>query len=154
LSADWLPTTRTQLPSSNDRSVNFLIAPRLRYGRQSHSPVRAGTLSLPIQKISSLARNALADCQVVVILVDTEIGSPPHIAAMQMVFRLTDAEARLAAELAAGAPLEAAADRLGIAKETSRSQLKSIFAKAGCHRQAELVAILSTFLKTELRKNT
>jgi DNA-binding CsgD family transcriptional regulator len=57
------------------------------------------------------------------------------------------AEARLAAVVASGESLERSAERLGIAKETSRSQLKSIFAKTGCHRHSELVAVLSTFLK-------
>ena len=36
--------------------------------------------------------------------------------------------------------------QFGIAKETGRSQLKSIFAKTGAHRQAELVALLAPLL--------
>lgn len=111
---------------------------------------RPGRLPLLLYptKLSSVARNALADCQVMVVLVDPELGRRPPTAAVQMAFHLTDAEARLAVQLATGEALEKVADRLGITKETSRTQLKSIFAKIGCHRQAELVAVLSTFLKT------
>jgi hypothetical protein len=47
---------------------------------------------------------------------------------------------------ATGEALDKVADRLNISKETSRTQLKSIFAKLGVHRQAELVAVLSTLL--------
>lgn len=98
-------------------------------------------------KLDSMTRNALADCQVVLIFVDTEALPRPPEAALQTGLRLTEAEARLAVHLAQGQPLEKAADCIGVAKETARSQLKSIFAKTDCHRQAELVAILSTFLK-------
>jgi DNA-binding CsgD family transcriptional regulator len=59
---------------------------------------------------------------------------------------LSEAEARLAARLASGEALEMVAEQFGIAKETGRSQLKSIFAKTGVHRQAELVALLAPLL--------
>ena len=65
---------------------------------------------------------------------------------MRTVFRLTQAEARLATQLARGESLENVADQFGIGKETARSQLKSIFAKTGVHRQAELVAVLAKLL--------
>ena len=65
---------------------------------------------------------------------------PPEIA-LQAVFGLTPAEARLAARVSTGAKLETITDEAGIAKETGRNQLKSIFAKTGVHSQAELVAL-------------
>jgi DNA-binding CsgD family transcriptional regulator len=52
-------------------------------------------------------------------------------------------EARLASPIASGISPERAAEDLGIARETARNQLKSIFAKADTHRQGELVALLS-----------
>lgn len=58
-------------------------------------------------------------------------------------FALTRAEARLVALLGSGRELSEAAFELGIAKETARSHLKSVFAKTGTHRQAELVSLLS-----------
>lgn len=59
-------------------------------------------------------------------------------------FRLTPAEARLAALLAVGASLENAADTLGVTKETARSRIKAIFQKTDTHRQATLVALLAS----------
>lgn len=57
-------------------------------------------------------------------------------------FGLTRAEARLAVRLGSGVSLEEAAAGMEISIHTARSQLKSIFAKTGCKRQAELVALL------------
>jgi DNA-binding CsgD family transcriptional regulator len=57
-------------------------------------------------------------------------------------FGLSPAEARLAATLADGTSLEAAAESLSISIHTARTQLKSIFSKCGVRRQGELVATL------------
>lgn len=52
--------------------------------------------------------------------------------------RLTEAEARLATALFAGASLREAAESLGKSLHTCKTQLKSIYAKTGCRSQAEL----------------
>lgn len=57
---------------------------------------------------------------------------------------ITRAEARLASMLADGISLEEAAVALLVSIQTVRSQLKSVFAKTGVTRQAELVALLLT----------
>lgn len=57
-------------------------------------------------------------------------------------YGLTRAEARLAQVLAGGTSLRDAADTLGIAQSTVRSQLKSIFAKTHTNRQSELIRLL------------
>lgn len=57
---------------------------------------------------------------------------------------LSRAEARLASLLAEGISLEEAAEALQVSIQTVRSQLKSVFAKTGVTRQAELVALLLT----------
>ena len=62
-------------------------------------------------------------------------------------FGFTAAEAKLAARISSGTALDNATESLGIAKETGRNQLKNIFAKAGVHRQAELVAVLASTAK-------
>jgi DNA-binding CsgD family transcriptional regulator len=56
---------------------------------------------------------------------------------------LRPAEAKLAALIASGISLEAAAERLGVARDTARNQLKAVFTKTDTHRQAELVALLA-----------
>jgi DNA-binding CsgD family transcriptional regulator len=122
------------------RPVGGLTAP-VSLPRKDRRPVLAYAA-----RLSSMTSNALADCQAMVILVDLETKIQSHEVTLRTVFRLSEAEAKLASQLAAGEPLEAVADRLGIAKETSRSQLKSIFAKTGAHRQAELVAMFAGLL--------
>jgi DNA-binding CsgD family transcriptional regulator len=56
-------------------------------------------------------------------------------------FHLTPAELRLAQALALGQNLQQASANLHIARATAATQLRSIFAKTGTHRQAELVAL-------------
>jgi DNA-binding CsgD family transcriptional regulator len=102
-------------------------------------------LAYPV-KLSSLSASALAECKAAVVLVDPGKRTQPPVAPLRAAFNLTEAEARLAARLASGRALDAVASELGIAKETSRNQLKSIFGKTGTHRQAELVALFSPLL--------
>lgn len=66
-------------------------------------------------------------------------------AVLVQAFRLTGAEARLAAELAEGASIEEIALKFGVSRDTIRNQLKVIFSKTGTHRQAELVLLLNQF---------
>ena len=57
-------------------------------------------------------------------------------------FGLSPAEALLASEIARGASIEEAAQRIGISRNTARSQLQSTFMKTGTNRQGELVRML------------
>ncbi|MDA8110526.1 MAG: hypothetical protein M0015_18180 [Betaproteobacteria bacterium] len=62
---------------------------------------------------------------------------------LMQLFGFTTAEALLAGSLAGGKSLQEAARHRGIRYETARTQLKALFAKTGCTRQAELVALLA-----------
>jgi len=57
-------------------------------------------------------------------------------------FELTPAEANLATLLARGLSLAQVSTAQGISQHTARAQLKSIFAKTGASRQAELVRLV------------
>ena len=57
-------------------------------------------------------------------------------------FELTPAESNLAILLARGLSLAEASDAQTISQHTARAQLKSIFAKTGVSRQAELVRLV------------
>ena len=59
-------------------------------------------------------------------------------------FGLTTAEGKLLAQLVANTDLEVAAAVLGVAKNTVRAQLRSIFEKTGVHSQAELLQRVHT----------
>jgi DNA-binding CsgD family transcriptional regulator len=120
--------------------------------------VRASALAAPIPlpregqrpllvyliKLSSIFANAFAECQAIAVLIDPDKRWMPSEITLRASFGFTAAEARLAARVSSGAALDSVAGSLGISKETGRNQLKSIFAKAGVHRQAELVAMVNS----------
>lgn len=97
-------------------------------------------------RLSAVSADALVACQALIVLVDLDRRPLPPEAALRSCFGLTTAEAKLALRFASGDALEHIADELGIAYETSRNHLKSIFAKMDVHRQAELVAVLARLL--------
>ena len=78
-------------------------------------------------------------------MVVVPISQPTQIrpAVLEGLFDLTPSEARVAKALAGGAEIDTVAATFGVTPATIRSQLKSIFAKTGTRRQADLVAILS-----------
>jgi DNA-binding CsgD family transcriptional regulator len=82
-------------------------------------------------------------CQAILVLVDLE--ARPTTAQRDLIeaFGLTPAEARLATRVAAGEPIDTIAEKLGIAYETARNVLKSIFYKTETRRQGELIALLT-----------
>lgn len=58
-------------------------------------------------------------------------------------YGLTPAEVRLLHTLLGGETLRSAADKLGVAQSTARSQLRGIFHKTGTHRQSEVIGLFS-----------
>jgi DNA-binding CsgD family transcriptional regulator len=120
-----------------NRSASALTSPVPLPRRDKH-PV----LAYPV-RLAAVSADALATCQALLVLVDPDERPRPPEAVLRSGFGLTAAEARLAMCLAAGEPVEAAAEQLGIAKETARAQLKAVFAKLDLHRLAELVALLA-----------
>ncbi len=61
---------------------------------------------------------------------------------LMSLYGLTNAEVNLSKRLAEGANLDQAATDLGIARNTARAQLRSIFAKTGVSRQSMLVSLI------------
>lgn len=62
-------------------------------------------------------------------------------------FGLTAAEQRLVHGLLQGSTLVGVANHLDVSIETVRSQLKSVHAKVGVHRQSDLVRLLSQYMR-------
>jgi DNA-binding CsgD family transcriptional regulator len=79
----------------------------------------------------------------VLLLTDLRSLARPDALRLSAGFGLTAAEARLAARLASGDGINAAAIALGISHETVRTQLSAVFAKTNTHRQAELAALVT-----------
>jgi DNA-binding CsgD family transcriptional regulator len=109
---------------------------------------RSGKASVLIRRlsVSSAARGPFLGARALLVLSDFASRPQPRSVELARIFKLTPAESRLASSLASGDRLEFSCEQLGISKETARSQLKSIFAKTGTKRQAELVLLLSKIL--------
>jgi DNA-binding CsgD family transcriptional regulator len=73
---------------------------------------------------------------------DPESTPPITADVVRRLFGLSEAEAELAVALCSGRTLDEAATARGTSIHTIRSQLKSIFAKTGTKRQADLVSLL------------
>jgi len=107
--------------------------------RTGRSPIVIRVLSVP-----PAARNPFVGARA--LLTFAMIGPRPQLdqVSLQRVFSLTPAEARLAALITEGLSPEAVAEQLGVKHETTRKQLKAIFAKTNTNRQSQLVAVLSS----------
>lgn len=84
-----------------------------------------------------------SDGHSMLVLIDLEAGIKPNQAALEKIFRLSPAEAKLATIIAGGATTNEAAQMLSVSLATVRSQLAAIFAKTRTRRQAELVTLVS-----------
>jgi DNA-binding CsgD family transcriptional regulator len=125
-----------------DCATSSLLGPALR------PPVavpRAGRRPLLVYAVPILgeALDVFVHARAILVVLDPDAHPMPPEEALRVAFRLTSAEARLAARLGSGESLDEAADRLGITKETARSHLRAVFGKTGAHRQSELVALVS-----------
>jgi DNA-binding CsgD family transcriptional regulator len=124
-----------------DRATSLLSGPTLL------PPVavpRAGRRPLLIYAVPVLgeALDIFVHARALLVVLDPDARPTPPEETLRVAFGLTSAEGRLASRLGTGESLDAAADCLGISKETARCHLKAIFDKTGAHRQSELVALL------------
>jgi DNA-binding CsgD family transcriptional regulator len=78
----------------------------------------------------------------VVFISDPDWIESPSAEALRRAFNLTYREAQTAIAIADGHGLQAAADAMGVALTTARSQLQEAFAKTGTSHQAELAALV------------
>ena len=101
------------------------------------------SLLIRILPVDGPARSPFLGARALLVFSDLEKqwGPQPHVLAQT--FGLSPAESRLAALIATGISPECAAERLGLARETVRTQLKAVFQKTETHRQSELIALLS-----------
>jgi DNA-binding CsgD family transcriptional regulator len=133
-----------------DRELKLGIQAAL--GRQGQSATHPVRVPCPRQRadlwlrIAPLAEGGAAEddwaAARVVVFCEGPDSRPLDAAQLHHVFGLTPREAALAQALLDGQKLEAAARILGVGRETVRSQLKSLFAKTGTNRQADLVQAL------------
>lgn len=118
-----------------------------------HGPPRARVLTAaghgaPVLAIAIAHVRCAAACaaapEVMVVLHCPEPHLGPPAALLRAAFGLSDGEIRILRALVGGNALTAVARRLRLSHETVRSHVKTIFAKTGTHRQAELVGLVLT----------
>jgi DNA-binding CsgD family transcriptional regulator len=100
-------------------------------------------LLVRVLPVDGPARSPFLGTRAVLIFSDLENKSGARPEVLAQTFGVSRAEARLACLMATGVSPQRAAEELGIAWRTARTQLKAVFAKTNTHRQRELVALLS-----------
>ncbi|QQV76333.1 helix-turn-helix transcriptional regulator [Sphingomonas aliaeris] len=81
--------------------------------------------------------------QAIVILRDTRADIAAEVDSVTQEFGLSPAEAQVAGMLIAGMEREAIAAGRGVTPETLKSQIKAIYQKTGCGREADLIALVA-----------
>ncbi len=124
---------------NHDRQVDPEATDTILLNRPSGRPSLAVTVGrLPLaSRFLGTDRRAAA-----IYITDPQTPFDLDSAKLRRLYKLTPAEARLAAHMAQGSRLEDAAADLGVSLNTVRTHLKRIFSKTGTDRQAELVRLI------------
>jgi DNA-binding CsgD family transcriptional regulator/PAS domain-containing protein len=143
---------------SDTRSLRELIKGAVSAGTQGLLAISRGSdlrplvvIAVPLKPIGNLDGSNQFACGVVFIT-DPDRTDNPSVESLQRAFDLTYREAQAAIAIAHGHGLQAAADMMGVALTTVRSQLQQAFAKTGTKHQAELAALVHRML-THLRND-
>lgn len=103
----------------------------------------AAPLLVHAAPLPGAAGDLFQQARAVLLIVDPAEAHPPAEGLLRELYGLTAAEGRLARMLGDGRDLGEAADALGVAVSTARTQLKAVFAKTGTRRQAQLAVLLA-----------
>ena len=98
-------------------------------------------IASPLKPIDSAESPDEVPCAVVFIS-DPDRIDVPSVESLRRAFNLTNREAEMAIAITHGHGLQAAAENMGIAVTTAKSQLQQAFAKTGTRHQAELAALV------------
>lgn len=117
------------------------VAPLLIARTDDKRPLVAHVMPICSPQHTALDR-ILGQARAIVIVRDLNEQQAPDPAMVRDILGVTLAEARVAALIATGVSPRDAAAALGIKEDTARSALKSVYAKVGLSRQAELSALI------------
>jgi DNA-binding CsgD family transcriptional regulator len=136
------------------RSLRELIKETVSAGTQGILAVSRGDDLRPLLLIAAPLRPAGSNQPAggVVFISDPDRADNPNVESLRRAFDLTYRESQTAIAIADGHGLKAAADTMGVALTTARSQLQQAFAKTGTSHQAELAALVHRTL-THFRYN-
>jgi DNA-binding CsgD family transcriptional regulator len=100
------------------------------------------------------ARDIFVRCAAALVLTPVTLPQAPPVELVQSLFDLTPAEARVARGLASGKTVDDIATDGGISPNTIRTYLRGVLEKTGCHRQADIVALLTAISAMRLTHPT
>jgi DNA-binding CsgD family transcriptional regulator len=145
----WLPADRIAL---SDVSANRLLQVAL---NEAHDPQALSVRSIPIKPTASTgaavahvipavgsARDLFEGGLAMMVITPANGSGAPSDSLLRALFDLTPSEARIARGIAEGATLEEMAAGHAVTVGTIRAQAKSVFAKTGMHRQAQVATLL------------
>jgi DNA-binding CsgD family transcriptional regulator len=95
-----------------------------------------------VHPIRGQARDIFTSASAIILITPVASRDLPSANVIQGLFDLTPAEARVARALGAGITINELSTTSGASIATIRNQVRSVFAKTGMHRQAELVGLL------------
>ncbi len=96
-----------------------------------------------ILPVTGASHDVFSGTEWLIVLIPVEKAGAVPLDLLEGLFDLTTAEARVANGILSGRSLDDIAIASGLSKETTRTQLKGVFAKTATKRQAELVSLLS-----------
>ncbi|MGH2343524.1 helix-turn-helix transcriptional regulator [Segnochrobactraceae bacterium EtOH-i3] len=108
-------------------------------------PTRRAPIVLDILPVTRDWEHILIGTRALILLRDPARVQLARPDLLRSAFSLSRREAELATLLTRGLDLGEAAEQLGVARPTVRSQLAALFSKTGTRRQAELVALLTRY---------
>jgi DNA-binding CsgD family transcriptional regulator len=156
LSADGIGLSRKQDDDKLQRMIGRTLVPDASPTMSSGGSMRAirpsgkrsyGIFVAPVSRqIAALSFFRPAAC---VVIIDPDVQPVLPVRRLQVVFGLTEAEARLASLLSAGGDLRSVAAELQITYGTARTRLAQIFQKTRTRRQGELIRLLLTTLAAD-----
>ncbi|TQF25965.1 hypothetical protein UNPF46_35785 [Bradyrhizobium sp. UNPF46] len=98
---------------------------------------------LHVVPVRGSARDIFTLATFMLILTPVDRGAVPSAEVLQGLFDLTPAEAQVARGVAQAGSIDALAAKIGVTRETVRTQLKAVLSKTGLSRQQELVSLLA-----------
>ncbi|MCI0600270.1 MAG: helix-turn-helix transcriptional regulator [Beijerinckiaceae bacterium] len=144
--------TLTALARDCDKALQKLIGSVIARGPLYQAePIGAVPIARPgkpplLVHGAPLARSAqdsiFQQARAVLMIVDPEAQLVPQAPVLRQVFGFTGAEASVAIAVSSGRDVDEIARMRGVTLGTLRNQLKTVFAKTGVRRQAELVALV------------
>jgi DNA-binding CsgD family transcriptional regulator len=143
---------------SDTRSLRELIKGAVSAGTQGLLAISRSDGLRPLLLVAIPLRPAVSldasgqFASAVLFISDPDWTDNPTVESLRAAFELTYREAQIAIAIADGHGLQAAADTMGVALTTARSQLQQTFAKTGTRHQAELAALVHRTL-TYLRQD-